>query len=341
MNEVALAQFLNGALLAASGIDYAAAALSGLFPVFSAEPVMDPRYSFVNFRSVPDAILCLKLDGILFNGYPLKICRPADAVIPRSSDKSGSEAAVAASGLSRAVPEEKMYVTDLPVTLTDEELTRMCEAFGTVRSAALMKDLKTGQSMGCGVVEFEDPASTDAAVKMLDRKPIGSKIPRFHKGPLVPVITRLNELGDRVPHTSSVVTELPTSVTYKIFSNAIIGAQVKAARQEGAHPSNVVQLLNAVFPEDLIKDEDYATIVEDMRTEASQYGTLISVVIPRPPEDLSFKPGVGKVFLHFSDTTAARRAQAELNGRRYDQRRVICAAFYRLDRFLEGKYTLV
>jgi hypothetical protein len=37
--------------------------------------------------------------------------------------------------------------------------------------------------------------------------------------------------------------------------------------------------------------------MEDMKNEASQYGTLVNVVIPRPPEDLSFKPGVGKVNL--------------------------------------------
>jgi hypothetical protein len=55
---------------------------------------------------------------------------------------------------------------------------------------------------------------------------MGFKIPRFHKGLMLPGLSRLTDKGERVTHTSSIVTELPTSVTYKIFSNALIGSQV-------------------------------------------------------------------------------------------------------------------
>ena len=337
--DSSLVQFLNGALIAASGVDFTTAALTGFFPVSKVQLIADQHYALVDLRTSADVNVCLQLDGILFNGHALKISRSTDVILPRPpEDVRASESS---NGVNRGASDVKVYVTDLPVTVTDQELRAICSRYGGVRSVALMKDLKTAQSMGCGVVEFDSPASANAAVKALDRKPMGLKIPRFHKGLMLPGLSRFSETGERLAHTSAIVTELPTSVTYKIFSNAIVGAQVRASRQEGAKPSLVVQLLNAVFPEDLIKDDEYKAIVEDMRNEASQYGTLINVVIPRPPEDLSFKPGVGKVFMHFSDITAARRAQAELNGRRYDQRRTICAAFYSLDRFLQGKYTLV
>ncbi|XP_053990984.1 splicing factor U2AF 65 kDa subunit-like isoform X2 [Hylaeus volcanicus] len=337
--DVSLVQFLNGALLAAAGVDFTTAALTGFFPVSRVQLVAQQNYALIDLRTVADVNCSLQLNGIQFNGQALKISRLSDVVLPPPPEKPRGFDHIP--GTSKTGMDVKVYVTDLPVTVTDDELRIICSRYGVVRSAALMKDLKTGQSMGCGVIEFDTAANANAAVKALDRKPMGFKIPRFHKGLMLPGLSRLTDKGERVTHTSSIVTELPTSVTYKIFSNALIGSQVKAARQEGAKPSMVVQLLNAVFPEDLIKDEDYNSIMEDMKNEASQYGTLVNVVIPRPPEDLSFRPGVGKVFLHFSDITAARKAQAELNGRRYEQRRTICAAFYNLERFLDGKYTLV
>lgn len=42
----------------------------------------------------------------------------------------------------------------------------MAERFGAVKSAALMRDIRTGVSMGCGVIEFENPYHIDKAVEV-------------------------------------------------------------------------------------------------------------------------------------------------------------------------------
>lgn len=42
-------------------------------------------------------------------------------------------------------------------------------------------------------------------------------------------------------------------------------------------------------------DASHEAAVKDIRSEAEKYGPLEDVVIPRPNEDLSYKPGVGKV----------------------------------------------
>lgn len=47
-----------------------------------------------------------------------------------------------------------------------------------------------------------------------------------------------------------------------------------------------------------------------------------------------------QVFLVYGDVTSARRAQLMLNGRRFDQTRVVCAAFFPEQRFTAGHYTL-
>lgn len=371
VSEAAVVQFFNGALLAAAGVDYAVAAASGQFPVLKAEVgprrtdvagqfLPDHGYCFVEFRTIADATICLKLDGISFNGYQLKVGRPNDYIIvPKGQDMSTPQALASGSvvsQLAKLAPETKVYATDLPATMTEAELRRMCEAHGSLRSVVLLKDLSTGQSLDCGVIDFEEATCADAAIKALNGQAVGDKTVKFTKGPLIPtaVTQAMGPAGQlpppqqlpqlqRPPVTkmSSVVTELPTSMTHRVFTNAIIGAQVQAARREGGTPSQIVQLLNCVYPEDLIKDEDYQSILEDIKNEASTFGTILNVVIPRPPADLSFEPGVGKVFIHFADITAARKAQAEMNGRRFEERRVICAAFYPLDGFLKEVYTII
>lgn len=44
-------------------------------------------------------------------------------------------------------------------------------------------------------------------------------------------------------------------------------------------------------------DSSYEAALKDIRSEAEKYGPLEQIIIPRPNEDLSYKPGVGKVWV--------------------------------------------
>lgn len=48
-------------------------------------------------------------------------------------------------------------------------------------------------------------------------------------------------------------------------------------------------------------DSSHEAAVKDIRSEAEKYGPLEEVLIPRPNEDLSYKPGVGKVGIRGSE----------------------------------------
>jgi hypothetical protein len=50
-----------------------------------------------------------------------------------------------------------------------------------------------------------------------------------------------------------------------------------------------------VSPDELVNDEDYEEIFEDMKEECAKYGSLIKVVIPRPDPSGAPRQGVGKV----------------------------------------------
>jgi len=65
----------------------------------------------------------------------------------------------------------------------------------------------------------------------------------------------------------------------------------------------------------------------------------MQVVIPKPAKDGTYIDGVGKIFVYFSDLTSARKFQLDANGRKFENR-VVCAAFYPVDKFQAGKYKL-
>ncbi|CAL1181946.1 RNA recognition motif family protein [Candida parapsilosis] len=97
--------------------------------------------------------------------------------------------------------------------------------------------------------------------------------------------------------------------------------------------SNVVQLINAVSIKDLMDDSNVRFLHKDIKDEASQFGTVVSIKIPRPAND--FTPGLqqlniaglGKIFIEFDDEKSALKAIMELSGRSYNDRTVLATYF--------------
>src|SRR5262249_28593209 len=63
---------------------------------------------------------------------------------------------------------KKLYVGNLPYTITDSELQQLFEAHGQVRSAQVIMDRDTGRSKGFGFVEMASDAEAQAAIDALN-----------------------------------------------------------------------------------------------------------------------------------------------------------------------------
>ena len=92
--------------------------------------------------------------------------------------------------------------------------------------------------------------------------------------------------------------------------------------------ARVLLMLNMVTPDDLIDDEEYAEIVDDVRSEVSKYGAVEDVRIPRPSHGRGHHPsdqanGVGRVYVKFIDTTGAAAGMKALAGRSFAGRSII------------------
>lgn len=124
----------------------------------------------------------------------------------------------------------------------------------------------------------------------------------------------------------------------------------------GELSSRAIVMLNMVTAEELIPDEDYTDIIEDIRDECNKYGEVEDLEIPRPTvvkgkaggkggEDGKWVPqtgaemaesreerarkdeerGVGRVYVLFKTLEGARTGVKAIAGRQFGGRVIICA----------------
>ncbi|XP_024311004.1 splicing factor U2af large subunit B isoform X3 [Brachypodium distachyon] len=288
----------------------------------------DKKFAFVEMRSVEEASNAMALDGILFEGAPVKVRRPTDynpsqaAVLgPSQPNPNLNLAAVgltpgSAGGLEGP---DRIFVGGLPYYFTEAQVQELLETFGPLRGFDIVKDRETGNSKGYAFCVYQDLAVTDIACAALNGIQLGDRtltVRRANQGAAEP----------RPEHEN-------------ILLQAQHQAQMKKLVYEvgGAIPTKVVCLTQVVSEDDLRNDEEYKDILEDMTFEGRKYGNLVQAVIPRPHPNGVPVAGVGKVFLEYADVDGSTNAKAGMHGRRFDGK-VVDAVFYPEKKFADGEY---
>lgn len=75
----------------------------------------------------------------------------------------------------------KLYVGGLPYSMDEDQLKEAFAQFGTVVSAAVIKDRDTGQSKGFGFVEMSSDEEAQAAISGLDNQELGGRRVRVNE----------------------------------------------------------------------------------------------------------------------------------------------------------------
>ena len=70
---------------------------------------------------------------------------------------------------------KKIYIGNLPWSVSESELNDMFAKFGAVESAAVVTDRETGRSRGFGFVEMADAGDADKAIQALDGTDMGGR----------------------------------------------------------------------------------------------------------------------------------------------------------------------
>ena len=76
---------------------------------------------------------------------------------------------------------KKLYIGNLPYTITESELRELFERHGTVASVNVITDRETGRARGFAFVEFEDANGAQAAMQALDGTQVGGRTLRVNE----------------------------------------------------------------------------------------------------------------------------------------------------------------
>merc|ERR1712176_1177555 len=149
-------------------------------------------------------------------------------------------------------PAPKLSIFNLPEVMTEQIVRDLLSQFGKLRMLSLIRDLATGKIKGYGIFEYDDPNDVELAIIALNGFVCGQNV------------IRVQRLGGQQPGQAApakaqpvAATAMANSMTQKIVSNPVLAMQVKQGREVGSRPSTVVQLLNAVYQEDLMDDQDF------------------------------------------------------------------------------------
>ncbi|KEH32784.1 splicing factor U2af large subunit B isoform X3 [Medicago truncatula] len=246
----------------------------------------DKKFAFVEMRSVEEASNAMALDGIIFEGAPVKVRRPTDynpslaaALGPSQPNPNLNLGLVglspgSAGGLDGP---DRIFVGGVPYYFTETQIRELLETFGPLRGFDLVKDRETGNSKGYAFCVYQDLAVTDIACAALNGIKMGDK---------TLTVRRANQ-------NTNPMQPKPEQESILMHAQQQIALQ-KLMLQPALVATKVLCLTHAVSPDELKDDEDYEEILDDMRQECSKFGNLVNVVIPRPRPDGELCPGVGK-----------------------------------------------
>jgi splicing factor U2AF 65 kDa subunit len=150
LNEEAIVGFFN---LQLNGLNV----VEGSDPCISAQVSKDQSFALLEFKTASDATVALALDGITMNedvqmgngsangdAKGLSIRRPKDYIVPALADEAPFEPGV----VSSVVPDtqNKICIANIPLYLTDDQVTELLVSFGELKAFVLVKDNSTGES---------------------------------------------------------------------------------------------------------------------------------------------------------------------------------------------------
>jgi len=276
-------------------------------PVIATQINFERNFAFLELRSVEETTNCLAFDGINFMGQTLKIRRPNDYKPLPTGTTTGVNLTHIPGIVSTFVEEtpNKLFIGSLPNHLNDDQVKELLTSFGQLKSFTLVKDSGSGESKGYAFCEYIDPKNTEQAIEGLNGMSLGEK----------KLIVNRAGSGNK----NSAAAGLPLPIT---------GMDIVSSLNEA---TEVLSLMNMITLDDLLDDDEYAEIIEDVREECGKHGRVRNVVIPRPIEGQAV-PGQGKIYVEFATPDDCKKAAGALAGRKFANR-VVVTSYYSLEKF--------
>jgi len=259
---------------------------------------IEKNYAFIEFRDTEETNNAMNLDGrIACNGQMLKIRRPKNYHPPEGQVDPQPMHTQMLNNVSDSP--YKIFIGGLPDHLTDENVLEILKSFGPLRAFNLVKDKATGISRGYAFCEYMDPNVTDTVCQGLNNLEIGGK---------KLIVQRASVGANKVVHPPSSFPNI-----YQLMNGKI-------------EPTKILLLLNMITQEELLNDNTYEEIKEDVKNECQKFGNILSMKVPRPSDnkELSY---VGKIYIEYESADQCMLAYKSLAGRKFSDRTVVTAYY--------------
>jgi splicing factor U2AF subunit len=127
------------------------------------------------------------------------------------------------------------------------------------------------------------------------------------------------ELGDR--HLKVVRASIGTTQASGLDMGVNAMQMFAKTTSQDLETTRVLQLLNMVTLDELLNDDDYEEIMEDVGEECAKFGPIIGMKIPRRGH------GAGKIYIKYDNVESASTALKALAGRKFSDRTVVASYF--------------
>lgn len=296
------------------------------------------NFSFIEFRSAEEATKAISLDGITAEGVQLRIKRPKDYMPTPGAPPDPPPVHIPGmvSNLVADTP-NKLFVGNLPIEMTAQQVQEILSSFGPLRSFHLPM-AGPGANKGFAFCEFLDVSLTDMVceglnnMEMVDKRLVVQRAAVGKSGQLLNPQSKMPNKGGMMgmpglPGMPGMMPlpGMPMGVPIPLGAGSSVPHEIVQA-------TTILVLMNMVTREELVDDEEYEDIIDDIRSECQKSGTVVSLEIPRPVAGEPDGPGVGKIFVEFSAVEEAQKSQMSLSGRKFGGN-VVMTSFWTADKY--------
>ncbi|XVF39895.1 hypothetical protein PTKIN_Ptkin01aG0069700 [Pterospermum kingtungense] len=246
-----------------------------------------------------------------------------------------------------------LYVGDLDVSVTDEQLFEMFSQVAQVVSVRVCRDMATGRSLGYGYVNYNNPRDAARALDILNFTPLNNKPIRIMYSQRDPSLRKSGSANIFIKNLDKSIDHKALHETFSSFGN-ILSCKISTDgsgqskgygfvqfdNQESAQ--NAMDKLNGMlingkqvyvghflrkqeretpssktkFNNVYVKSFSESTTDEDLKTIFGEYGEITSAVVMRDADGKSKCFG----FVNFENADDAAKAVDALNGKKFEEK---------------------
>lgn len=163
-----------------------------------------------------------------------------------------------------------------------------------------------GTSKGYAFFEYIDESVTDSACTGLNGMKLGDKT----------LLVQRAQLGARSKDLPAITaSSLPS--TNPLLTATLLGMPLMGSTSPPP-PTHTILLLNMATSDELLREDEYQTLMADVREECGKLGLVKAVVIPKTDSS-----PLARVYVQYTCKGDAQSAHQNLGGRRYNGRSIV------------------